>query len=337
MNSIFSLFRLQPREGSPGRSRIFIYLALAVIALLLSYQLVLNHGSLESVSPWGKTSVGGAKQDVAEPPTYSWRISRTPEKELVVAAMRDSDMAWVAENVPDWTTTIYRADADKSEYNFTVPRNKGNEAMVYLTYLIDRYDSLPEVMVLMHGGRYQWHNDNPLYDSVVTLKDLQIDHVKRTGYVNLRCVWAIGCPSELEPGRYFRERPDDPAHPTAVEYPDRFLELFPDEELPEVVGVPCCSQFAVSREAVRARPKADYERCRQWLLDVDLDNATSGRIFEYAWHIMFGKTAELCLDVVTCYCETYGYCDMEPIELQNHWVWRGMVLPPNWPESEEQS
>ncbi|KAJ6155859.1 hypothetical protein N7470_006425 [Penicillium chermesinum] len=135
-------------RGVARRSRIFIYLALAVIALLLSYQLVLNHGSLESVSPWGKTSVGGAKQDVAEPPTYSVGSLNgthlngtaasggspgTPEKELVVAAMRDSDMAWVAENVPDWTMTIYRADADKSEYNFTVPRNKGNEAMVYLT------------------------------------------------------------------------------------------------------------------------------------------------------------------------------------------------------------
>ncbi|KAJ6155860.1 hypothetical protein N7470_006426 [Penicillium chermesinum] len=184
-------------------------------------------------------------------------------------------------------------------------------------------------MVLMHGGRYQWHNDNPLYDSVVTLKDLQIDHVKRTGYVNLRSNSSQAAISAKDP----TTRPIPPP----VEYPDRFLELFPDEELPEVVGVPCCSQFAVSREAVRARPKADYERCRQWLLDVDLDNATSGRIFEYAWHIMFGKTAELCLDVVTCYCETYGYCDMEPIELQNHWVWRGMVLPPNWPESEEQS
>lgn len=102
--------------------------------------------------------------------------------------------------------------------------------------------------------------------------------------MNLRCVWAIGCPAELEPGRYFRERPFDPVHPTAVEYPDRFKELFPDEEIPEVVGVPCCSQFAVSREAVRARPKEDYERYRQWLIDVELDNATSGRIFEYSWH-----------------------------------------------------
>lgn len=32
-----------------------------------------------------------------------------------------------------------------------------------LSYIIDRYDTLPDVIVFMHGGRYQWHNDNPLY------------------------------------------------------------------------------------------------------------------------------------------------------------------------------
>lgn len=176
--------------------------------------------------------------------------------------------------------------------------------------------------------------------------------------MNLRCAWAIGCPNELEPGRYFRERPDDPVHPTAVQYPDRFMELFPDEELPELVGVPCCSQFAVSREAVRTRSKEDYIRYRQWLLDTDLDNATSGRIFEYAWHsmyisiknhrflgypryypginsilvaVMFGKDAQHCPDEVTCYCEVYGMCDMSPVEVQNHWVWKGMDItgPPD--------
>lgn len=29
--------------------------------------------------------------------------------------------------------------------------------------MIDSYDNLPDVMVFMHNGRYQWHNDDPLY------------------------------------------------------------------------------------------------------------------------------------------------------------------------------
>ncbi|KAJ5706673.1 hypothetical protein N7488_006474 [Penicillium malachiteum] len=319
-----TLMRRASESGAPTRSRIFIYLALAVISLLLSYQLVLNQDSLGALSPWkssGSSSdttkadtehvdgwagsaMNGSLQDAVKAAsatasaTKSAIITSIPEpppaiprplaneKELVIAAMRNSDMSWVDQNLPDWPKNIYRADVPPGEAEFTVPENKGNEAMVYLTYLIDRYDSLPDVMVFVHGGRYQWHNDNPLYDSVISIKDLQLQFVRQSGYVNLRCAWAIGCPAELEPARYLRERPDDVGHPTAMEFPNGFMELFPGEEVPEVVGVPCCSQFALSREVVRARGKEEYERMRKWLIESPLDAGTSGRIFEYAWHSM---------------------------------------------------
>lgn len=162
----------------------------------------------------------------------------------------------------------------------------------------------------MHGGRYQWHNDNPLYgmyldisfplntpqhqikvfntppDSVISINDLQLDYVRETGYVNLRCSWVVGCPVELEPARYFREKPEDNGHPTAVEYPDRFMELFPGEELPELVGTACCSQFAISRGKIHERGIEDYHRARQFLIETRLASEISGRIFEYVWHSM---------------------------------------------------
>ncbi|KAJ6115472.1 Protein of unknown function DUF3431 [Penicillium sp. IBT 16267x] len=259
------------------------------------------------------------------------------EKELVVAAMKKSNMSWVDNHVSaDWVVRIYRADVPKGEAELTVPENKGNEAMVYLTYLIDRYDSLPDIVVFIHSGRYQWHNDNPLYDSVISIKDLQLNHVRNTGYVNLRCVWTIGCPAELEPARYLRERPDDQGHPTAMEFPNSFLALFPGTEVPEFVGVQCCSQFAVSREAVVARGKGDYERMRKWLLESPLDAGTSGRIFEYSWHIMFGKPSQYCTDAVECYCNTYGYCNMTEADLERQWIFRGLTLPQGWPEIKQE-
>lgn len=119
------------------------------------------------------------------------------------------------------------------------------------------------------------------------MRDLNIPFVKQAGYVNLRCTWAVGCPAELEPGRYLRERPDDALHPTAMEYPNRFLELFPGAEVPEVVGAPCCSQFAVSREKVHELEQEEYVRLRQWLIETDLESGVSGRVLEYSWHSMF--------------------------------------------------
>lgn len=128
------------------------------------------------------------------------------------------------------------------------------------------------------------HECLTLPDSVISINDLQLDYVRETGYVNLRCSWLVGCPAELEPARYFRERPEDQGHPTAVEFPDSFMELFPGEELPEVVGTPCCSQFAVSREKIHERGIEHYQRARQFLIDTKLASGISGRIFEYAWH-----------------------------------------------------
>jgi hypothetical protein len=264
-----------PRD-SPAFARVLVYLLLSAIFCMLSYQLVLNH---EFISRWaeeqGLVEIDHIVTDGDPDPDPG-------EKELVLAAMSYSDMSWT--DGLSWPLNIYRADVRPGKAELTVPVNKGNEAMVYLTYLIDRYDSLPDVTVFMHGARYQWHNDNPLYDSVASIESLNLDFVRQEGYASLRCTWMIGCPAELEPARFLRERPDDPMHPTAVEYPDQFQILFPDTPVPELVGGGCCSQFAVSREQIHQRPKSDYERYRRWLVDTILDSGTSGRIMEYSWH-----------------------------------------------------
>jgi hypothetical protein len=34
-------------------------------------------------------------------------------------------------------------------------------------YIIDHYDKLPDVVVFMHSERYQWHNDDPIYGTLL--------------------------------------------------------------------------------------------------------------------------------------------------------------------------
>lgn len=134
----------QPREtGSSGRARVFIYLALSVVFLLLSYQLVLNH---ESISIWAQqgftlidvynaTAAAKLGLDVVTIHEDDPNEPVPPnETELVLAAMQDSNMSWVEENVSEWPVNIYRADGRPGEDVLTVPMNTGNEAMVYLTY-----------------------------------------------------------------------------------------------------------------------------------------------------------------------------------------------------------
>lgn len=54
------------------------------------------------------------------------------EKELVVASLKEEDTLWIGELLPDWRTNIYVVNDPSAP--LTVPKNKGREAMVYLTY-----------------------------------------------------------------------------------------------------------------------------------------------------------------------------------------------------------
>lgn len=51
----------------------------------------------------------------------------------------------------------------------------------------------------------------------------------------------------------------------------------------------CCAQFAVSREQVLKRPIGDYIKFRDWVVHTKKSDASSGRVMEYLWHVIFGK------------------------------------------------
>ena len=129
-----------------------------------------------------------------------------------------------------------------------------------------------------------WLTCSPI-DGVPVLQKLRLDYVKEMGYAALRCAWALGCPAELHPLAPGSGTDDRSQNERA--YAEVFRELFPNSTVPEVVGAHCSSQFAVSRERIRERPKADYERYRQWLLDTPLGDQISGRVIEYMWHSRF--------------------------------------------------
>lgn len=116
----------------------------------------------------------------------------------------------------------------------------------------------------------------------MVLSRLQLPYVLSEGYVNLRCVWTIGCPEEI---RFDRTRPE---YATEMAFGKEFIKLFPDKvakgEIPEAVAVSCCAQFAVTAAMVLQKPRSEYVRIRNWLIETTLDDSVSGRILEYSWH-----------------------------------------------------
>lgn len=227
-------------------------------------------------------------------------------KMLVVAATKEDDVSWIAQSF-DGTygihTTVYIADDPSAPLH--PPENKGHEVMIYLTYIIDQYDNLSDVSIFMHSHRYAWHNNELLEnDAVQIVTRLSAEHVMRQGYMNTRCHWDPGCPEWLHPGATQANINKQEEEVFAEAWP----ELFPSTPLPIVLAQPCCAQFAVSKDRIRALPKARYEFFRNWLLKTNLSDYLSGRVWEYLWHYVFTGQNTYCLTEHICYCDGFGIC-----------------------------
>lgn len=229
------------------------------------------------------------------------------DKVVIMAKTEKENTDWVIEHLPDWQAAIYTVNPSSSnittDKTLTTPMNKGRESMAYLSYIIDNYARLPSTLVFLHSHRSgflsAWHTDTPLHDNVDALRALRIPFVQKNGYVNLRCNWNPGC---LEAHR-------DNAHVTPEVWGEVFAGTSGEAEpAPALVGAACCAQFAVSRDQVLARPLADYERFREWIVETEKSDAKSGRVLEFLWHVIFGKDAVYCPPEEQCYCDVYGRC-----------------------------
>jgi len=114
------------------------------------------------------------------------------------------------------------------------------------------------------------------------LRHFQLPYLEKEGYVNIRCAWLLGCPAEIKPLEEEGEHRKD-VH-AGGDYKKAFQHLFPGEEVPSAVGVSCCAQFAATKEKITERKKEEYIKYRDWIMETELGDAISGRVFEYSWH-----------------------------------------------------
>ena len=232
---------------------------------------------------------------------------------LVVPKMTGEDTGWMKAQLGDMfdsgilTKAVYAMDDPAAPLRPI--KNKGNEVMAYLSYIVENYEDLPDVAIFMHSHRFAWHNNEILdRDSSLMVRHLSPERVTREGYMNLRCHWTPGCPAWMHPGAINRIYAKQEEHILA----DSWAELFPNEHIPTVLAQPCCAQFAVSRERILSIPKKRFIWLRDWLLRTELSDYLSGRIFEYTWQYIFTASPMHCPSMSACYCDGYGLCFGDP-------------------------
>ncbi|KAF2271020.1 hypothetical protein CC78DRAFT_9223 [Lojkania enalia] len=222
---------------------------------------------------------------------------------LVIAKTKEEDVGWMDKEIPDQEKAIYVADDPSAPLH--PPKNKGHEVMVYLSYIIDNYDNLPDVSIFMHAHQYTWHNDDILGNNAAELvKRLSRQRVWREGFVNMRCTWYPGCPDWMHPG----ETEENVYKQEEVMLAKSWSELFPLDPVPSVLAQPCCAQFALSRERIQAKPHAQYVWYREWLFSTKLPDYLSGRIWEYVWQFVFTGDNIYCPKEHICFCDQFGSC-----------------------------
>jgi hypothetical protein len=225
-------------------------------------------------------------------------------KNLIVAKTKEEHAEWLDnEDLGGVKEMVYVVDDEHA--SLKVPQNKGHEVMVYLTYIIDHYDELPDVSIFMHSHQFAWHQNDLLgYNAGEMVRRLSPERVTREGYMNLRCHWTPGCPEWMHPGTV----EEDPNKQEETVMAQAWAELFPDKSIPEVLAQPCCAQFALSRDRIRAVARERYIFYREWLLRTKMEDKISGRVWEYLWQVVFTGEARFCPNQWSCYCDGYGVC-----------------------------
>lgn len=222
---------------------------------------------------------------------------------VVIPRLQNDNISWISDELPDVHTVVYIANDPLAALH--PPKNKGHEVMIYLSYIIDHYDTLPEILIFMHSHRWTHHNNALLaYDAAEMVRRLNSDYVTREGYVNMRCHWSPGCPEWLHP-RNARESLDKQEE---VVLSQSWSELFPSDPLPAALGQACCAQFALSKERILSIPLSRFVYYRDWIMKTPLSDYISGRIWEYSWQFLFTGQSIYCPAEHICQCGGFGLC-----------------------------
>lgn len=235
-------------------------------------------------------------------------------KALVVSARSRDVIHWMEDVQEDWIQYPYLVTEDtKPNSTLSVPANNGNEAMRYFSFIIDNYDSLPDIIAFRHGHNTTWHQR---FDSAAEVNHLNLTTVHLRGYQNFNCeLRVLGCDQHIyladkqraenatndESNGRLSTRSDPPVDEAIYQNWDAWFGV----PMPEDVTSACCAQFAVSKEAVYRRTKEKYMEYRQWLLSTNLESRHSGMVFERLWHVVFGMAPVVCGSDEQCYCDVY--------------------------------
>ncbi len=195
-----------------------------------------------------------------------------PKTNIVVSRYnRNVDFVYRINEGKDVNIMIYDKENPNNPYN--VPVNKGNEASVYLKYIIDNYDNLTDFTFFIHDEEFAWHHSGSIIDKYIEA----LNSNKKYYNINDRCPWGT---EDIKPDQYF----------LLMEWYKVFVEQYiPISKVPNnknfLCGYQGSAQFLVHKDIIRNLPKEFYMKIYDWIITTDLPTYLSGRLLEWTWHV----------------------------------------------------
>ena len=198
------------------------------------------------------------------------------------------DLKWL-EGSP-WPVNVVTHEGGDDIVSFksiTKIPNVGNEATAYLRYIIDRYDTLPEFTVFLHGHE-QSHHQNAGRHMIQLIKDA---NVEKYSFIPLNNTWRHVQPqAKLGAHIHFLKR-------------SGLLELLPEAYIHDRAA-----QFIVSKSRILSRPRSFYENIYEAVRESE-----DGIGMEFSWGVIFGmKTVPMHEDYFSPPLEKFTYFPNEP-------------------------
>ena len=188
-----------------------------------------------------------------------------------VVSRYKKDVSWIYKLDKVKKFFIYDKETPENPYN--IPVNKGNEASVYLKYIIDNYENLPDFTFFIHDDEYAWHHKGSIIDkfneSIATNKL----------YYNINNNCTLG---SIITNDWYNE--------ILIWYNEYIEKYIPMNSLPNkdwTKGYRGSAQFLVHKSLIEKLPKQFYEDLYNWIINTDMESAKSGRFMEWTWHLFW--------------------------------------------------
>ena len=188
----------------------------------------------------------------------------------VVVSRYNRNTDWL-HKLEKYDTNIIIYDKENPSNINNIPVNRGNEASVYLKYIIDNYDKLTDYTFFIHDEDYSWHHHGSIEERFLEAinsneKFFNINHFYLRSYQH------ISEKNEL------------------MEWYNKYIEPYiPLNKLPNkdwLIGHKGCAQFLVHKSLIQHLPITFYIDLYNWILAFE-NRSLSGYFLEWTWHLFW--------------------------------------------------